>query len=139
MIRGVRSPLAVVASALAAATLAGGADAIRLPAPPNLPAGWSHATVNVVIRRVPHTFTYDHGRVVAVSSTSLTLREPDGSIVTIAVDPNTRVKIAGRLATIDQVRRLEMATTVTVDGGAAALVQVRIPPAVARAIARGGR
>jgi hypothetical protein len=120
---------------LAASVLAGGAGAIRLPPPPNLPAGWSHATVNVVIRRVPHTFTYDHGRVAAVSSTSLTLREPDGSIVTIAVDSNTRVKIGGRPATIDQVRRLEMATTVTVDGGAAALVQVRIPPAPAQ----GGR
>ena len=130
-----RTLLALVASALAASVLAGGAGAIRLPPPPNLPAGWSHATVNVVIRRVPHTFTYDHGRVVAVSSTSLTLREPDGSIVTIAVDSNTRVKIDGRPATIDQVRRLEMATTVTVDGGAAALVQVRIPPA----LARGGR
>jgi hypothetical protein len=120
---------------LAASVLTGGAAAIRLPPPPNLPAGWSHATVNVVVRRVPHTFTYDHGRVVAVSSTSLTLREPDGSSVTIAVDSNTRVKIEGRPATIDQVRRLEMATTVTVDGGAAALVQVRIPAA----LARGGR
>ncbi len=55
--------------------------------------------------------------------------------MTIAVDSNTRVKIEGRPATIDQVRRLEMATTVTVDGGAAALVQVRIPAA----LARGGR
>ena len=134
-----RTLLALVVSALAATVLAAGAGAIRLPAPPNLPAGWSHATVNVVIRRVPHTFTYDHGRVVAVSTTALTLREPDGSVVTIGIDSNTRVKIEGRQATIDQVRRLEIATTVTVDGGAAALVQVRIPPAVARAIARGGR
>ena len=139
MIRGVRSLLAVAASALAAATLAGGAGAIKLPAPPNLPVGWSHATVNIVIRRVPHTLTYDHGRVTDVSPTSLTLREPDGSVVTIGIDAGTRVKIDGRPAAVGQVRRLETATTVTVDGGAAALVQVKIPPAVRAAITRGGR
>jgi hypothetical protein len=106
--------------------LAAGAWAFKVPPPPNLPAGWSHATVNVVIRRVPHTFTYDHGRVVAVSPTQLTLREPDGSVVTIGLDASTVVKIAGRPATVDQIRRLDMATTVTVDGGNAALVRIPV-------------
>jgi hypothetical protein len=121
----VRSTLSLAISALAAFVLAAGAAAIRLPPPPNLPAGWSHATVNVVIRHVPHTFTYDHGRVAAVSPTSLTLREPDGSIVTIGIDPSTVVRIAGSLASIAEVRRLDEATTVTVDGGPAALVKVQ--------------
>jgi hypothetical protein len=121
----VRSTLPLTTSVLAAFVLAAGAAAIRLPPPPNLPAGWSHATVNVVVRQVPHTFTYDHGRVAAVSPTSLTLREPDGSIVTIGIDSSTVVRIAGRLASIAQVRRLDEATTVTVDGGPAALVKIQ--------------
>lgn len=125
--------LASVLAALVAAAFSSGAGAIKLPPPPSLPAGWSHASINVVIRRVPHTFTYDQGRIVAVSPTSLTLREPDGSIVTIGIDSNTVVRIAGRLASIDRVRRLETATTVTVDGGAAALVKVRIPARIAGA------
>jgi len=125
----VRILLASVVSALVAAAFAAGAGAIKLPQPPSLPAGWSHASINVVIRRLPHTLTYDHGRVVAVSPSSLTLREPDGSIVTIGIDSSTVVRIAGRRSTFDQVRRREMATTVTVDGGAAALVNVRFPRA----------
>jgi len=128
----VRTPAALVSSVLAAAALAGGAGAIRLPSPPNLPSGWSHATVNVVVRRVPHTFTYDHGRVVAVSSSQITLREPDGSIVPIGIDSSTVVRIQGHPATIDEVRRLEVATTVTVDGGNAVLVKIQIPPGLRR-------
>jgi hypothetical protein len=121
----VRSTLSLTVSLLAALALAAGAAAIKLPPPPNLPAGWSHASINVVVQRVPHTFTYDRGRVTAVSPTSLTLREPDGSIVTIGIDSGTVVRIAGRPASIAQVRRLDMATTVTVDGGPAALVKVQ--------------
>jgi hypothetical protein len=125
MIPDVRATLGLAASILAAAVLAAGAAAIKLPPPPNLPAGWSHASINVVVRHVPHTFTYDHGRVAAVSPTSLTLREPDGSVVTVGIDAATIVRISGRQASIAQVRRLDMATTVTVDGGAAALVKVQ--------------
>jgi len=121
-----RKPLVAAASVLAWGALTASANAIKLPPPPNLPAGWSHATVNVVIQRVPHTFTYDHGRVVAVSPTQLTLREPDESVVTIGLDSSTVVRIAGRLASADQIRRLETATTVTVDGGNAALVKIPI-------------
>jgi hypothetical protein len=121
----VRVLLSLATPLLAALALATGAAAIKLPPPPNLPAGWSHATINVVIRRVPHTFTYDHGRVAGVSPTSLTLHEPDGSIVTVGIDSSTVVRIAGRLASVADVRRLDIATTVTVDGGAAALVKVQ--------------
>jgi hypothetical protein len=123
----VRFPISLLASALAAVALAAGASAFRLPPPPNLPAGWSHASINVVIRRVPHTLTYDHGRVVMASSSSLTLREPDGSIVTIGIDANTTVRIDGQPSTIDQVARRDIATTVTVDGGNAVVVRVWIP------------
>jgi len=121
----VRSTLGLATSILAAGALAAGAAAIKLPPPPSLPAGWSHASINVVVRHVPHTFTYDRGRVAAVSPTSLTLREPDGSVVTIAIDSSTIVRLGGREANISEVRRLDMATTVTVDGGPAALVKVQ--------------
>ena len=30
------------------------------------PPGWSHATINVMIKRQPHTLIYDRGRVQAV-------------------------------------------------------------------------
>jgi hypothetical protein len=46
-------------------------------------------------------------------------------MVTIGIDSSTIVRIAGRGASIAQVRRLDMATTVTIDGGAAALVKVQ--------------
>ncbi len=134
-----RTPLLLLASSLVAAASAAGAGAAKLPAPPSLPAGWSHASINVVVRKVPHTYTYDHGRVVAVTSTLLTLREPDGSTAEIAIAPSTIVRISGRPATIDQVRPLEVATTVTVDGGPAALVKVTVPLGVRALIRRGGR
>jgi hypothetical protein len=134
----VRKLTAIGLPLVLATVLAGTAGAMKLPPPPNLPAGWSHAQINVVVRRVPHTLTYDHGRITAVSPTSLTLREPDGSVVTIALDSSTRVLIDGRTASIDQVRRLETATTVSVDGGPAALVKVRIPPRVAAMLRLGG-
>jgi hypothetical protein len=101
-----------------------------------LPPGWSHATVNVVIRRQVHTLVYDRGRVIAVTPTSLTLRESDGTMPTIAVAPNAKIVIAGRPATLAQVRRLEIATTMSIDGAPATTVRVRIPPAVAAALAR---
>jgi hypothetical protein len=125
-------------SLLAAATLAGAAAAIRLPRAPSLPPGWSHAQINIVVKRVAHTLTYDRGRVVSVGPDSLTLREPDGTMQTIGVDSGTKITIAGQPGTLDQIRRLEVATTVSVDGGPAAVVKVTIPPGLA-ALARGAR
>ena len=74
------------AAALAAALiLAGVAAADQIRAVPRLPAGWSHAEINVIVKGTPHTLVYDRGRVLAVSATSLTLREQDGSVQTINV------------------------------------------------------
>jgi hypothetical protein len=101
-----------------------------------LPAGWSHATVNVLIKRQPHTLIYDRGRVVASTSSSLTLREGDGSVVVINVSPSAQVRIAGQPASLLQVRRLEIATTISIDGAPAITVRVQIPPGVAAAIRR---
>jgi len=125
-----------VVSVLGAAVLAGSAGAMRIPRSPNLPPGWSHAQINIVVKRVAHTLTYDRGRVVSVGPDSLTLREPDGTMQTIGVDSGTKITIAGQPGTLDQVRRLEVATTVSVDGGPAAVVKVTIPPGLAALVRR---
>ncbi len=125
------------AAALAAALiLAGVAAADQIRAVPRLPAGWSHAEINVIVKGTPHTLVYDRGRVLAVSATSLTLREQDGSIQTINVSASSQVTIAGQPASLSQIRLREIAITLRIDGADATRVTVRIPPAVAAEIAR---
>jgi hypothetical protein len=132
---------AVLSSAVLALAATTGAGAGRLGPIANLPPGWSHAQINVVIRRQPHTLTYDRGRVQSVGPASLTLRERDGIVVTVTVSASTQITINGRPATLAQIRRLEQATTVALDGGPATVVRVTIPPGLAaviqRAAARG--
>jgi hypothetical protein len=139
--RVARTPLAAAAVAAAiAAALAGSAHAAGGLFGPvsGLPAGWSHAQINVVIRRQPHTLTYDRGRVVSVTPTQLVLRERDGSMAQITLSPATKVTIAGRGATLAQIRPLETAVTVSVDGGPASAVRVTIPAWLAARLARRG-
>ena len=121
----------------AALALAGAAWAARAVAQPQLPPGWSHAEINVIVRGIPHTLVYDRGRVQAVTTSSITLRERDGSSATINVSPTSRVTIDGNPASLSQVRRFEIATTLQIDGAAATRVTVRIPPALAAAFAAG--
>jgi hypothetical protein len=129
----------VLAAAATAAALAASASAAGPFGPvSSLPAGWSHAQINVVIHRQPHTLTYDRGRVVSVTPTLLILREPDGSLAQITVSPSTQVTIAGQPASLAEIRRGEQAITVSVDGAAAAAVRVRIPPGLAVRLARRG-
>src|SRR4051794_13848640 len=94
-----RRLLAVVAAAFAfsGGALAAGPDAL-------LPDGWSHAEINVTgAGGRPHTQIYDRGRVQAVGSSSLTLRELDGQVVTIQVAPYAVVRINGRRAPLFRV------------------------------------
>jgi len=116
----------VLAAALAALSLAVSATA-REPA---LPADWSHAEVNVLVKGKPHTLIYDRGKVQAVTGSDLTLRERDGSVVTIPVAPNATVKVNGRTAALTDVRVGGTGQTKRVDGGPAVLVQVTQPKAV---------
>ena len=134
-------PRLILPTVLSAALLilAPAAGAVAVPGQPGLPPGWSHADINVVVRHVPHTLSYDQGRVQAVTPTSLTLRELDGSVVTIAVSSATRVVIDGRVASIAAVRPLENAIAVSIDGAPAAKVTVRIPPRLAAILATGAR
>jgi len=123
----------LAAATVLATTLIGAAGAVRPT--PGLPPGWSHAEINVVIKGTSHTLIYDSGRIIAVAATSLTLRERDGTVWVIDVSPATQITIDGQPATIAQVRPLETAVTLIVDGGSATNVTVRIPPALAAAIA----
>jgi hypothetical protein len=114
---------AAVSLALATAGAAGGAD---------MPAGWTHAEINFVVNRVPHTLVLDRGRVTAVSSTSLTVREQDGNSVQVALGPTTQVVVDGRPGQLSDIRRGVVAATQQIDGGAARQVRVHVPPRLAR-------
>jgi hypothetical protein len=121
--------LAVAASIL---SLAGAAAAApRLPAAqpgvpnfPKVPGKWSHVDINLTIRRQPHTITLDRGRIIQISTTQLTLREPDGTQPVISLTPTTIVTILGRPATIYDLRKKEQVETMRVDGGAAVRIRV---------------
>jgi hypothetical protein len=90
-----------------------------------LPPGWSHAQVNVVIKHVAHTLYYDRGIVTRVTSSSLTLRESDGSVLMIRVAPTAAVTLRGQAVPLQALRPGEFAQTVRVDGTPARQVRAR--------------
>ena len=102
-----------------AATGAGGAP----PQIPRIPGAWSHAEINVKIRRQSHTLILDRGRVLQVTASQLTLGEGAGGPTVIPVDGNTIVTLDGRRASIIDLRRRMFATTLRVDGGDAVRVR----------------
>ena len=115
--------LAGCAAALGVSGSALGAD----PAA-SLPAGWSHAQVNVVgPRGRPHTLIYDRGRVQSVGSSALALLERDGSVVTIQVAPDAVVRLNGRRVTLDAIRPGDTARTLGTDGRPATKVVANRP------------
>jgi hypothetical protein len=124
-----RCVVAVTAAAGLAVALVGGSSAV------NLPPGWTHVSVNVIVHHVPETQTYDRGRVTAVGASSLTLRESDGSTWVINVAPTALVTINGQPGGLAQVRPGDTAQTVSINGTAQKVV-VRIPPAPAPRQAR---
>ncbi len=97
------------------------------PAFPHLPGGWSHAEINVRIARRPHTLILDHGRIIAVAPTQITIREPDTSVVTIPLSAVTRVVLDGVPATILDLRKRMTVETMEIDGGAAVRVRAQSP------------
>jgi hypothetical protein len=116
----------LIAALVAAFVLSGGALAAGPAA--SLPAGWSHAEVNVTgPRGHAHTLIFDRGRVQSVASSSLTLKERDGSVVTIQVAPRAVVRVNGRRGSLDQILPGYTATTQGVDGRPANLVRAFQP------------
>ena len=104
-----------------AGTAAGGGGAP--PQIPRIPGTWSHAEINVTIKKVPHTLVLDRGRITQITTTQVTLRERDGSTVEIPLTDQTIVTVDGLRASISNLRRRMAATTLRVDGGAAVRVR----------------
>jgi hypothetical protein len=117
---------AVLVASLASLALAAAGSAA------DLPAGWTHAEINYSVNRVPHTLVLDRGRVTAVSPAALTIREADGSSVQVALAPDTQIVVDGRPGQLSDLRRGVMAVTQRIDGGAARLVRVHVPPRLLR-------
>jgi hypothetical protein len=113
--------LAALSLLACAGTAAGGGGAP--PQIPQIPGKWSHAEINVTIKKVPHTLIVDRGKVTEITTTQLILREGAGVAVPIPLNDQTIVMIDGRRATISDLRRRMTATTLRVDGGAAVRVR----------------
>lgn len=105
--------------ACAAAAGAGGGP----PQIPRIPGTWSHAEINVTIRKVPHTLIVDRGKIAEVTNTQLILREGAGVMQTIPLSGQTIIMLDGSPATVSNLRRRMTATTLRVDGGAAVRVR----------------
>ncbi|HEX4680422.1 MAG TPA: hypothetical protein VH210_14580 [Gaiellaceae bacterium] len=110
--------LSLVACAGAAAGTGGAPPQI-----PKIPGTWSHAEINVTIKKVPHTLIVDRGKVTEITTTQLTLREGGGVSVVIPLTAQTIVTVDNASATIADLRRRMTATTLRVDGGAAVRVR----------------
>ena len=117
--------LAVLIAALSLLACAGSAAGAGGGPPqiPRIPGTWSHAEINVTIRKVPHTLIVDRGRIVEITTTQLTLRESAGVTQVIPLTDQTLVTIDNAPATISDLRRRMTATTLRVDGGAAVRVR----------------
>jgi hypothetical protein len=111
-----------ILSLLACAGVAAGAGGAP-PQIPRIPGTWSHAEINVTIRKVPHTLIVDRGKIAEITATSLTLREGAGITQVIPLNPQTIVMLNRKRAMISDLRRRMTATTLRVDGGAAVRVR----------------
>jgi hypothetical protein len=60
----------------------------------------------------PHDYLLDHGRIRQVGVSTITLRERDGTVVTINISPTARIKLNGKNATFLQLQKGMMATTI---------------------------
>jgi hypothetical protein len=126
-----RITLVVVSLAVLAAVAAGGAFARKAPPPPpfpNLAGTWSHAEVNVIIRRVPHTLILDRGRITQVTPTQLTLHEAGDITVTVPLSPSTIITFRGFGNRPAFLRKGLYAETMRIDAGAAVRVRVTRKP-----------
>ena len=71
-----------------------------------------------------HDYRVDRGRIRSVSPGSLTLRERDGTFVTVPVSPTADVRAGGVAVALAQLRRGLLATTVRDGDAPATIVQI---------------
>ena len=104
----------------------GAAGAKQPPQFPPLGNKWSHAEINITIKGVPHTLVLDHGRILQFAPGQLTIREPDGTVHTIALSPTTIYTWRGFGLRPEVLRRGLMVETMVIDQGAAVRVRVTL-------------
>jgi hypothetical protein len=123
--------LAAFTAALSLLAFAGAAAAGVRGTPPPFPklgGKWSHAEINVTVRKEPHTLVLDHGRIMRVSATQLVLRRFDGTPATIPVASSTIVTLGGFRTDVTGLKKGEYAETMIVDAGAAVRVKATFKP-----------
>ena len=122
--------LAVPLAALSLLAFTSGAAAgVRGGPPPfpTLPGNWSHAEINVKIKRVVHTLILDHGRIIQASPQQITLREPDGSVVPVGLSPSTLIVKGRRSVSTQALRKGMTVDTMRIDDGPAVRVRTTRP------------
>jgi hypothetical protein len=119
--------LGALVAAVALGASAAAAVAASPPPFPRLPGAWSHAEINVTIRRVPHTLILDRGKIVQASAAQVTLRELGGVRVVVPLSSQTIVVVDGVPSTIYALHRRMQALTMRIDGGAAVRVRATSP------------
>ena len=91
--------------------------------PPNLPIPVTNLVLGSQLVRgeiavasgdptAPHDYLLDHGRIRQVGASTVTLRERDGTVVTINVSPTARIKLNGKNASFLQLQKGMMALTI---------------------------
>jgi hypothetical protein len=115
--------LAVLLALLSLLASVGVAGAGGVPPFPRLPGNWSHAEINVTIKRQPHTLILDRGRITQVSATQLTLLRRDRTSVVVPLSDAAIVKVNNTTATIYFLRRGMNAQTMRIDGGPAVRIR----------------
>jgi hypothetical protein len=103
------------------------AAAAKPPPFPRLRGTWSHAEINVTIKRVPHTLVLDRGRVTEAASDHVTLLEGDGSTVTIPLTAATLISVDKAQSTPAGLQPRMNVEAMRIDGGAAVRIDARSP------------
>ena len=116
---------ALAIAALTAALCVPAAFAGGGTAPPPFPklAGFTHAEINVRIKKQPHTLILNLGRIVSVGPTDIVLLESDGSTWPISISPGTLITLNGRPALASELHKRLIVETMQIDGGAAVRVR----------------
>ena len=111
--------------------VSGAAAGVKGNQPPGFPqlAGlWSHAEINVTIKKVPHTLILDRGRIIKVAPDSITLRAFDGTVTQIPYSATTIIKFRNVPVTSLALRRGLYAETMRIDDGAAVRIRLTLRP-----------
>ena len=123
-----RRLVATLAALSLLACTSGAAAGVRGGPPPfpDLPGSWSHAEINVTIKRQQHTLILDRGRILQASAQQLVVHRSDGINVTIPLSSSTIV--TPRRFTVFTLHRGLYVTTMIVDDGPAVRVNVTLRP-----------